>query len=67
MSDTPNGWVMVFDPPYTTTRDYLADRLRWEIEDSIRGQVIAESPRMIRLASEQHVGLFVRPLLPRIS
>lgn len=58
-------WVRIYDAEPKFTGDPFTDQIIADVESSMRGAVIDEAPALIRLASEQHVGLFVRPILPR--
>jgi hypothetical protein len=58
-------WVRLFDPPPPNTGSRFTNVMMVELDDHIRGMVIDEAPAFIRLASDQHVGMFVRRALPR--
>lgn len=61
------NWVMLYDPPPPRTGNDLHDCIVAEVDALMRGDVIREGPGRVMLASEQHVGLFVRPCLPRLQ
>jgi hypothetical protein len=58
-------WLRIYAKEPQWTGDPFMDHMIASVEASMRGTVLDEAPALIRLASDQHVGLFVRPLLPR--